>query len=77
MNDKQNEIHQKIESLFKEIKEIHETKPEQAKEKLTIALNLMRLEYKRLKLMLFLIHYVPPEILIIFRAYKALLILIF
>jgi len=50
MNDKQNEIHQKIESLFKEIKEIHETKPEQTREKLTVALNLMRLEYKRLKL---------------------------
>ena len=50
MNDKQNDIHKKIESLFKEIKEIHETKPEQAKEKLTVALNLMRLEYKRLKL---------------------------
>lgn len=50
MNEKQNEIHKKIESLFEEIKEIHETKPEQAREKLTVALNLMRLEYKRLKL---------------------------
>ena len=43
------DIHDKLEKLFAEIKTLAKTDTEQAKMKLTMALDLMRAEYKKLK----------------------------
>jgi len=43
------DIHDTLDKLFEEIKTLAETDTEQAKQKLTIALNIMRAEFKKLK----------------------------
>ena len=50
MSEIQKQIHEKIEKLFHEVNEIHESKPEEAKQKISIALNMIKIEFKKLKL---------------------------
>ena len=50
MSETQKQIHEKIDKLFHDANEIYESKPEEAKQKISIALNMIKIEFKKLKL---------------------------
>jgi hypothetical protein len=49
LTEKQLEAHDKIDALFREIKELAKKDTEKAREKMMIALNIMKQEHRKLK----------------------------
>ena len=49
LTEKQLEAHDKIDALFQEIKELAKKDTEKAREKMMIALNIMKQEHRKLK----------------------------
>lgn len=50
MNEKQKQIHKKIDQLFREIEVMDSTEYELIRQKITIVLNMIKIEFKKLRL---------------------------